>query len=157
MALPPQRSNSAPDLRVLLSGPVNTIPPAVVARGPMESSTMAGALVPFKAPEVSCPKTHSHPAHTAYCAVEHTGCCAQTALPHLGVMSTGFLLKSASDCRGGICFKGEGEAGVHLVAGYALSWCRLLFTREAPAYTTGAFLLSLISECSPLLELRLAV
>ena len=55
MALPPQRSNSAPDLRVLLSGPVNAIPPAIVARGPMESRSMTGALVPFKAPEVSCP------------------------------------------------------------------------------------------------------
>ena len=35
------------------------------------------------------------------------------------------------------------------MSGYALSWCRLLFTREAPAYTTGAFVLSLNSEGSP--------
>lgn len=52
-----QRSNSAPDLRILLSAPLNPIP-QVALQGGMNpfvgSSSTAGALVPYKAPEVRC-------------------------------------------------------------------------------------------------------
>ena len=52
-----QRSNSAPDLRILLSGPLNPIP-QIALQGGMNplvgSSSTAGALVPYKAPEVCC-------------------------------------------------------------------------------------------------------
>jgi hypothetical protein len=54
---PLQRSNSAPDLRVLLAGPLNPIPQAAMQGGSAFpfgglSSSTAGALVPYKAPEV---------------------------------------------------------------------------------------------------------
>ena len=48
-----QRSNSAPDLRVLLAAPLQpllSIPPAFVPQ--YASMSTAGALVPYKAPEV---------------------------------------------------------------------------------------------------------
>lgn len=49
-----QRSNSAPDLRLLLAPPLQpllSIPPAFVQQ--YASASTAGALVPYKAPEVS--------------------------------------------------------------------------------------------------------
>lgn len=49
------RSNSAPDLRVVLAGPVNAVPQAVLLQQPHRfgGSSTAFALVPYKAPEVS--------------------------------------------------------------------------------------------------------
>ncbi|CAL8462400.1 g1933 [Coccomyxa elongata] len=49
------RSNSAPDLRVLLAGPVNAVPQAVLLQQPQPfgGSSTAFALVPYKAPEGS--------------------------------------------------------------------------------------------------------
>ena len=50
-----QRSNSEPNMRLMLASPLNSMPqlvfqPAFPAFG---SSTTAGALIPYKAPEVS--------------------------------------------------------------------------------------------------------
>ena len=52
--LPLNRSNSAPDLRILLSGPLNAVPQAVLHQQPppFGGSSTAFALVPYKAPEV---------------------------------------------------------------------------------------------------------
>ena len=49
-----QRSNSAPDLRVLLATPLQpllSIPQPVIAPPQYASASTAGALVPYKAPE----------------------------------------------------------------------------------------------------------
>ncbi|KAK9906614.1 hypothetical protein WJX75_004980 [Coccomyxa subellipsoidea] len=49
------RSNSAPDLRVLLSGPFNAVPQGVLhpQPPPCGGSSTASALIPYKAPEGS--------------------------------------------------------------------------------------------------------
>jgi hypothetical protein len=56
-----QRSNSLPDLRVMVDGPINALPGVIMGppmprtlgfNQPSQSSSLMGALVPYKAPEV---------------------------------------------------------------------------------------------------------
>lgn len=50
-----QRSNSEPNMRLMLVSPLNAMPQAIFQQPfpTFGSSTTAGALVPYKAPEVS--------------------------------------------------------------------------------------------------------
>lgn len=61
MATDMQRCNSAPDLRILLDGQINPVP-ALNRLPVMASSSVTGAIVPFKAPQV-CLSHHCYVSH----------------------------------------------------------------------------------------------